>query len=496
MSMSPGRTARVAVVGIDGFSPVYMDRFIQSGDLPAIAAVARSGASAPLISTLPATTPVAWATVITGAPPSVTGIVGFLIHEPGKSLDQRVSGCYSNRCKAQQIWSKATECGKRACVVKFPISYPSRTATLRIDGAAGWGGLKCLHEAASSSIADTSDSPNCTRILHEEEPWLSEEALPGDVVWRGTWDIASLWANEPVTLYVAILQRSKAPGSVAIALRPDAASVIAFLSAGEWSEPLTLKALGRRGPIECCFRIKVLSLSLEPPSVRLFNTALHERDGIGEPDWIWRRYAERAGPIEEQTEPSLMFRSGLDLQTQMELFSLSARWLRRACGEMLAGEEWDLFMVQIHIVDWAHHLLHGKIDPRHPDYDSATAEHYENLLLEVYRMADDLVGEVARTVGPDSNLVVLGDHGQDLQHSVFRVNEWLNAEGFLTWAGEGDKVDWKHTVAYATGNYIHLNREDREPEGLVAAGDAQRLQEAIVAGRFRCEVCSRRSRVQ
>ena len=122
MSRVPRRTARVAVVGIDGFSPVYMDRFVQAGQLPAIADVARLGASAPLVSTLPATTPVAWATLLTGAPPSVTGISGFLLHQPGKSLNQRVSGCYSYRCQAQQIWSKATECGKRAYVVLLASS--------------------------------------------------------------------------------------------------------------------------------------------------------------------------------------------------------------------------------------------------------------------------------------------------------------------------------------------------------------------------------------
>jgi predicted AlkP superfamily phosphohydrolase/phosphomutase len=147
---------------------------------------------------------------------------------------------------------------------------------------------------------------------------------------------------------------------------------------------------------------------------------------------------------------------------------------------MLSAEAWDLFMVQIHIVDWAHHLLHGKIDPRHPDYDVVEAGKYESLLLEVYKMADDLVAEVARIAGSDSNLIVVGDHGQDLQHSTFRVNEWLAAEGFLVWGGEDLEVNWTQTRAYATGNYIYLNLEGREPGGLVAACDAQRVQDTIV----------------
>jgi len=141
---------RVAVVGIDGFSPVTMDGLIRARRLPAISALS-DGASARVVPTLPATTPVGWASMATGAPPAVTGIEGFLVHQPGDPLDERVSGCYSYRCRAQPLWETVSAAAKRAYVVKFPVSYPSATATFRLDGAAGWGGLTCLHEVASRS---------------------------------------------------------------------------------------------------------------------------------------------------------------------------------------------------------------------------------------------------------------------------------------------------------------------------------------------------------
>jgi predicted AlkP superfamily phosphohydrolase/phosphomutase len=76
---------------------------------------------------------------------------------------------------------------------------------------------------------------------------------------------------------------------------------------------------------------------------------------------------------------------------------------------------------------------------------------------------------------------VLGDHGQDLHHTTFRANEWLAAEGYLRWAGDGVDVDWATTRAYATGNYIHLNLLGREPTGIVTASEAERVRESLVS---------------
>jgi predicted AlkP superfamily phosphohydrolase/phosphomutase len=473
-------SSRVAIVGIDGFSPLYMDRFLSQGKLPAISAIVREGAQVPLVSTLPATTPVAWATIATGAPPSSTGIEGFLIHRPGDRLDQRVSGCYSYRCRAQSIWETASLAGKRSYVIKFPLSYPSSTATFRLDGAAGWGGLKCFHEAVSSAVASTDPLNQEIRIQPYSATWLSEDSRDMQALFRGVCRFPTLWGEENVTLHVALTKSSAGEVAVDIADAPDRNRILVTLKQGEWSSPITIRAPGRRGVADFCFRIKVLTCTASPPGIRLFNTAMHERTGHTEPDELWQRYVDLVGPIEEQTEPSLVFKAGLDISTQLEVFRLNSEWLQRISRQIITHEPWDLFMVHIHIVDWAHHLLHGAIDPRHPDYDLATAPLYEQALLDSYRMADDLVGAVADAIGTDVNIIVLGDHGQDLQHTTFRTNEWLAKEGFLTWAGNGTEVDWSSTRAYATGNYIHLNQRDREPTGIIPPPEVERAREEIV----------------
>jgi predicted AlkP superfamily phosphohydrolase/phosphomutase len=535
---------RVALVGLDGFSPLWLDRLLGQGKLPHLAAVARRGTTVALRSTLPATTPVAWATVATGCSPAVTGIDANLLHRPGARLDRRL-GCYAHRCQAEPLWATASRSGKRSYVVKFPVSYPSSTATFRLDGAAGWAGLKCLHELSSAAAADIQApaalpaSPAGTGgppLYAAAEPWRGDaddaaSAAPAtpatpatpaiggeDLLWRGRWRLDNLWGGPPLVLYVSVLGSPAASSipsipsipsmspipfipsassgyrSVAIADAPDWDRLLVRLAPGEWSAPLAVRGVGRRGEADHAFRIKVLECEGDPLRLRLYHTVVHERSGHSEPRETWERHLAAAGPIEEQTDPFVFFGGGIDLATQLELFRLNAEWLKRISVALLTGEPFDLFMIQLHFTDWAHHMLEGALDPRHPDFRADAAGRYEDVMVGVYRLADEVVGEIRQALGPEDDLIVLGDHGQDLHHTTLHVNEWLAGEGLLHWLGEGDEVDWERTMAYAAGNFVYLNLEGREPTGIVPAGAAEALAARLTAGLLSIEDRERRAR--
>ncbi len=472
------RQRRLAVVGIDGFAPAWIERCLDEGDMPHLAAVRLRGSTVPLLSTLPATTPVAWASIATGCHPATTGIEGFLVHRPGNRLDERVSGTYADRCKSEPVWETATLAGKRSCVVKFPLSYPSATATVRIDGAAGWGGLKCLHEIASTGVSDSARPvPQGGRFSPEPPTWAGDARRP--LAWSARLELPALWQVPAVRFHVAITAEPEP--QVVIAGRPDWTTVLATLPAGGWSEPLFVRALGRRGEAECALRFKVLEVAAgDAPHVRLLTTPVHETGGHSAPPERAARHLHAAGPIEEQTEPSLCLEGLIDVETQLERCRLNVDWLARVAASILA-EPWDLFMIHVHVVDWAHHLLHGAIDPRHPAYDPAAAARAEELLRAHYRLADELVGAVVAALEPEDDVMVLGDHGQDLAHTTVRLNEVLAARGYLHWAGaQGEAVDWTRTRAYAAGNYVHLNLAGREPTGIVEPADAPALVDELV----------------
>jgi predicted AlkP superfamily phosphohydrolase/phosphomutase len=464
---------RIVVIGVDGFSPSYADHLIAAGCMPALARLVREGAQVPIVSTIPATTPVAWASLVTGATPAITGIDGFLIRSPGKRLDQRISGCYAHRCKAEPLWEAAERSGKRAYVVKFPLSYPSNAASFRLDGAAGWGGLKCFHEIASMSVASTMPVGSETRLENQPTAWANERER---VLWRGTWTLRHLWNGPDVHLHLALLN----DGHIAIATAPDFRQILTTLAPSQWSEPLTLTHEGRTGIVDVSFRIKVLQASGDPLAVRLFNTPLHERIGHSSPNHVWESILAAAGPIEEQSDPSLMFATSLDLDTQLEIFGLNVAWLTRVADQILTEQPWDLVMLHTHVLDWAHHLLQGGIDPRHPSYDAEAAPRFRNALNGVYELVDRWIGAIVSAAGAGANIVVAGDHGQDVVHTVVHLNEWLAREGFLA-RGDDGEIAWQETRAWAAGNYIYLNLEGRDEGGIVQRAEAGPLRETILA---------------
>ena len=478
--MSGQSSARVAVVGIDGFSPLFLKRYLEEGVMPALRSLVERGVSVPLVSTLPATTPVAWSAMSTGTYPSTNGIEGFLLHRSGRSFDDRISGVYCDRLTAEPLWQTAHLNGLASFVVKFPVSYPSTTASLRIDGAAGWGGLTCLHEVAA---AGTSEWSATDASIEEASAWTG--TAPNDLsnIIFARLTLHNVWGQAPAVFHLAVGERAGVP-ALAIACAPDWELPVTTLAQGEWSEPIVIDAISRRGTSHACaLRFKALELARDPLRLRLFNTPLHEVEGHSNSDVRWRQHLGVAGPIEEQTDPSLLFSGAIDVATHVERCRLNTDWLSRISHSILTSEPWDLFMVQTHIVDWAHHILHGAVDPRHPLHDPVRADEAESLLRLFYSMADELVANVIAAAGPDADIVVMGDHGQDLHHTTVRFNQWLAERGELVFADvETGTIDWVRTRACVLGNGLYINLAGRDPQGIVTPVEYEGLVETLCRG--------------
>jgi predicted AlkP superfamily phosphohydrolase/phosphomutase len=479
---SPRPAGKLVLIGLDGFSPQRLDQLVDEGHLPALAALRREGSDVSLFSTLPANTPVAWTSIATGCWPATHGIDGFLIHQPGAPFGSRVSGCYSTRNAAEPLWETATRHGLRSYVVKFPVSYPSTSATFRLDGAAGWGGLHCLHELVQTGVTDSA-RPTEERSLVDADPWTGSPAEAGEprAYWR--WRLPNMWGGALIELHAALLGGPDGAVRIAVATDPSWDRVLGYTATGEWTPPLPLTAPDRRGrPARWDFRVRALgSLLTEPPRVRLLNTAMHEHAGHSSPAEIWDRYVDDIGPIEEQTEPSLLFKDeGIDVPTLLDVFRLNADWLTQASRVLLEREDWNLFIVHAHFIDWAHHAFEGGVDPRHPDFDPDRQGFYGDAIGTAYELADRLVATIREVAGPEANIMVLGDHGQDLHHTTFHANELLAEAGLLAWAGDDETVDWSKTSAYALGNYVYVNTFGRDPEGIVMPNQAREVSAAII----------------
>ncbi|UTF55020.1 alkaline phosphatase family protein [Natronosalvus rutilus] len=119
MSGSTSTTAseRAFVLGLDGVPWHLIERWTDEGALPNFARLREEGASGPLDSTRPATTPLAWPSIATGVWPDKHGIYGF----------QQLSSSYSHRmytsrdCKQPPLWEQLGP----AVVGNVPMTYPA-----------------------------------------------------------------------------------------------------------------------------------------------------------------------------------------------------------------------------------------------------------------------------------------------------------------------------------------------------------------------------------
>ncbi|MFQ6117461.1 MAG: alkaline phosphatase family protein, partial [Candidatus Bipolaricaulia bacterium] len=192
----------------------------------------------------------------------------------------------------------------------------------------------------------------------------------------------------------------------------------------------------------------------------------------------------------------------------------------------------DLFMLHIMETDSVQHQLWHLLDGvARPRYRVALEG---NPVLEIYREVDAALGVLLGELPEGTTLFIISDHGFGPLYWNVYLNMWLLREGYLVLkrgAGAGLKrtafrlgvtqerlfpwaerlgllkrgaglrhgqihdllgkfflsfgdVDWRRTRAYSYGNIgqIYLNREGREPEGIVKEGEADLLIEELSAG--------------
>jgi predicted AlkP superfamily phosphohydrolase/phosphomutase len=140
--------------------------------------------------------------------------------------------------------------------------------------------------------------------------------------------------------------------------------------------------------------------------------------------------------------------------------------------------------------DRLQHTFWRDIDERHPARPDPAVLEDRNVIEDLYRRMDDLVGRtMARCNGRrrDTLVMVISDHGFGPFRRGVDLNRWLVENGYLTLHdGRGDEdhlagVDWSRTRAFAIGLAgIYINVKDKYSQGIVEpAGEADRLRQEI-----------------
>ena len=208
--------------------------------------------------------------------------------------------------------------------------------------------------------------------------------------------------------------------------------------------------------------------------------------------------------------------------------------------KLLESQDWDLFMLVLRSIDEAQSFLWHYHDAQHPWYDAQRVAADGDLLLDIHRRTDELIGRLLAAVDQTTVVFVVSDHGGgSLLKEVF-LNNWLKQEGWLSLTQPGvvsrllksslrkvgftrekmskhfsgpwmirlrqrvplsvqhavipgehmtlaDAVDWTRTRAYSYGyvGQIFVNLKGREPQGTVEPGkEYEQLLDEITAKLF------------
>ncbi len=112
-------TERVLVIGLDGASPVLIERWRE--DLPNLSRLMGNGAWGTLCSTIPHSTLPAWPSMFTGVNPGKLGIFGFRKRLPGS---YRFGFSTLADSPAPTVWDVLAQVGRASGVIGVPGTFP------------------------------------------------------------------------------------------------------------------------------------------------------------------------------------------------------------------------------------------------------------------------------------------------------------------------------------------------------------------------------------
>lgn len=484
---------RLFMLGIDGLPPATWRRFLGEGVMPNSARLLESAALFDVVPTLPALTSPGWLTIGSGARPSTLGVSNVLQPVPGKAPDIICNGFDRSLSQAEFLWERMAAEGLPAVVVKYPGSWPPRESSVRqVDGAGGYGDITCEFEAVCSAAYVTGEVPaepttdGCCAVprgysdhwridagpsggyLHVEsrDPvgWVDvparftpsfEVVLPVEAAGQRQrlilHGLAGTQDGEPLLL-VSPSKRLNGSGTAA---RP-----------GQWTD--WIPATSHRGAY--ALRLKLLHLDPASHAMHLYRSEGHLSDGFTRPPSLASELVDKLGPVCEWTGTFDVMNGLIDLDTQLEIYDAHTAWLEGTIRH-LTQDPWQGFFLHWHVLEYAHHIGGASLDDVHPHHD-VDKDRFLSFLRDTYRLLDRLIGTaLACTDQPTDAFALTSDHGHDLVHSLFYINDFLHEHGWLATRRHGDdlEIDWSGTTAYGIfPGLVVLNRASRWEHGTVS----------------------------
>ena len=501
---------KVIVLGFDGLDYQLTRELIAQGRLPNLAKLSQTGSFAPLGSSIPPQSPVAWSTFITGVDPGQHAIFDF-IHRDAKTLEPYLSTTKTEGAgrsikigkyqfplsggkvellrRGEAFWEPLERQGVATNIMRMPANFPpSGTATRELSGM------------GTPDLLGTYG----TFSFFTSEPF----AFGGKSVSGGTvvpvdpnGGVVRASLEGPDNPFLAQPEKTRAEFVCYIDAGRRFVKLVAgseerLLTIGEWSDwvPLELKmAAFQTLHAEARFYLKQLDPYFELYASPLDLDPLNPALPISTPSSYAAELAEATGRFYSQGMPEETKGLKTGVLTRDEFLAqakIAGDEVKAQFHHVLNGFRDGLLFYYFGNVDQVSHMMWRARDPGHPAYDAAKDAPYAHVIDDLYVGLDQIVGEAAAKLGPSDLLVVMSDHGFTSWRRSFHLNSWLRDNGYLAVRnpylredpGNFGNVDWTKTRAYALGlNGLYINVKGREGSGIVAPADRAALSRELAA---------------
>lgn len=442
---------RVAVIGLDGVPPLFLEKHINEGFLPNIKRFITEGTWLDdCLTPLPTVTPPNWATIATGAWPGTHGVTDFhRFPQDEINLDKVVQNWSSKVIKAETMWEAADKAGKKSIVFNYPGGWPSKMEHGVVVGSMGFTvgeaardglpHLDALYDLFEDSFISTSFGPNTTRIRLEElddqeGEWVN---CPDSMGQEPLEAHAAVYINNnirdvaPIKWFVLVRDtQGKGYDSVTVSPTRDFNDALFILHQGEWSSKIVRPFLLNDGTsCNCMFRCKCMELSQDGGDLKLFVSSPLNMDT----DW-----ASKPGVSKLLFQGDACLHIGgsaraalngmLDWDTWAEVVDEHSRWMGQAVTAMLTNLEWDVFFMHSHPLDWMYHVIMGELCCGDPVREKKAWDIHRKVAIS----EDRLVGEILSVVGKDTLVALVSDHGAVPDGPIFDPVSALEQAGLLS----------------------------------------------------------------
>ncbi len=480
-----GRFGRVIIVGLDGLDYERTTKLLASNRLPNLKQLQETGHYAPLQSTSPPISPVAWASFLTGVNPGKHNIFDFISRDPKTYRIQLSSSRVTNAGnvrglrKSVPFWKYLGESGIPSSTIRIPITFPAEAYPLNVT----LSGM-CVPDLRGTQGQFTFFTTDLTRteIAAGSVETFQFERGQADVILHGPIDKDGKTRSIPMRIKFR-------DGKVT--LRVGGAKV--RLELGKYSPwvPLSFGITRFRKAHGIC---RFLITELEP-EFGLYVTPIHIDPikpslPISYPPYFATYLAKLLGRFatlgiaedtHSRTESLVDDAAFLDQVWQIhqeredQFFALLNRF-RSGCHVCVFDAP-----------DRIQHLF----TRQNPEADvpgeangnaAGSTENSETVIDDMYARLDHLVGRLLGVLKKDDLLLVISDHGFTTFNRAVHINAWLREQGYLHLLPEHEDtdylraVDWERTRAYAFGlSGIYINRKGREGKGIVPSIECDAL---------------------